>query len=442
MKEIFQNFLNRLAHLDKILVILIFFFPLLLSISIFLADLFASISALILIILLFFQDNRKIFYQIKFEIYYFLIFYFIILLTLFFSFSIKNSFLSSFFYFRYFLFAISIFYLLIKYPFFCKIIFSSIILALSLIFLDSLVQLILEKNILGYKHGFDGTKYITSFFNDEKKLGSYIVRLLPFVLSIFYYLNLNKYNQYILLCAGLLIFLSSERTALFLYLVVLLSYIFIFKKKFKTIIIFIIFFIIMIMTNEQRSFKFIEYTLQQLGISKTEWNEDHSDKIRYFSKEHEDLALTAFFIFKNNYLIGIGTKNFHGSCEFYKKKQNQENKNYLDFTQRNNELTCSTHPHNTYLQILSEIGIFGFFMIFTFFFKIVATNIKILFQKKTDHNKITYYLINLAIIINLFPFIPSGNFFNNWLSLIIFYSLGFWLFINQKNKKKLQNENN
>ena len=72
----------------------------------------------------------------------------------------------------------------------------------------------------------------------------------------------------------------------------------------------------------------------------------------------------------------------------------------------------------------------------------MATNIKNLFQKKKDHNKIKKLLINLSIIINLFPFIPSGNFFNNWLSLIIFYSLGFWLFINQKNKKKLQNENN
>ena len=40
--------------------------------------------------------------------------------------------------------------------------------------------------------------------------------------------------------------------------------------------------------------------------------------------------------------------------------------NYLNFLNRNNEITCSTHPHNTYLQILSEIGIFGFYDIFLF----------------------------------------------------------------------------
>ena len=50
----------------------------------------------------------------------------------------------------------------------------------------------------------------------------------------------------------------------------------------------------------------------------------------------------------------------------------------------------------------------------------------------------SYYFLNLGIIINLFPFIPSGNFFNNWLSLIMFYPLGYWLFINQENKKKVE----
>ena len=47
----------------------------------------------------------------------------------------------------------------------------------------------------------------------------------------------------------------------------------------------------------------------------------------------------------------------------------------------------------------------------------------------------SYYFLNLGIIINLFPLIPSGNFFNNWLSLIMFYPLGYWFFINQKIKK-------
>ena len=82
---------------------------------------------------------------------------------------------------------------------------------------------------------------------------------------------------------------------------------------------------------------------------------------RYFSKEHEDLALTAFTIFKDNYLNGTGIKTFHDVCNLYKLNEKKKNISYLDYLNRNNKITCSTHPHSTYLQILSEIGIFGFF---------------------------------------------------------------------------------
>ena len=65
MKIIFTQFVNKTNNLDKLLITLTLFFPFLLSISIFFADLFASISALIILCLLFFKENKKIFYKIK-----------------------------------------------------------------------------------------------------------------------------------------------------------------------------------------------------------------------------------------------------------------------------------------------------------------------------------------------------------------------------------------
>ena len=59
------------------------------------------------------------------------------------------------------------------------------------------------------------TNFITSFFHDEKKLGSYLVRLLPLFLSLFYFFNLKKFSNYIILIFGFFIFLSSERTCSF-----------------------------------------------------------------------------------------------------------------------------------------------------------------------------------------------------------------------------------
>ena len=40
-----------------------------------------------------------------------------------------------------------------------------------------------------------------------------------------------------------------------------------------------------------------------------------------------------------------------------------------------------------------------------------------------------------AVFINLWPIIPSGNFFNNWLSMIYFYPIGFYLYFKYKNEK-------
>ena len=149
--------------------------------------------------------------------------------------------------------------------------------------------------------------------------------------------------------------------------------------------------------------------------------------------------MTAFTIFKDNYFNGSGIKTFYEVCNLYKLDEKKKNKNYLGYLNRNNKITCSTHPHNTYLQILSEIGIFGFFFIFLFFAKTLYENIKIIiFSKKLQNIEMSYYFLNLGIIINLFPLIPSGSFFNNWLSLVMFYPLGYWLFIYQENKKRIE----
>ena len=48
---------------------------------------------------------------------------------------------------------------------------------------------------------------------------------------------------------------------------------------------------------------------------------------------------------------------------------------------------------------------------------------------KTHKSTIDNYQIILlgSIIINLFPLVPSGNIFNNWMSIIYFIPVGFIL---------------
>ena len=208
------------------------------------------------------------------------------------------------------------------------------------------------------------------------------------------------------------------------------------KYKIKFAFFGLIFLITLLTLSKDHRYKYLTYTLQQFGVLETKWNSNYGGNLKFYSQEHENLAYSALQIFKKNILTGSGIKTFYLACNELKSKITIKptNKDKTSFFNRNNQIKCSTHPHNYYLQILSDSGIFLFLIVFSFFLHILIKNIKLIFKKNIKINELSYYFLNIGIIINLFPLIPSGNFYNNWLSLIMFYPLGFWLYINQKIK--------
>ena len=61
---------------------------------------------------------------------------------------------------------------------------------------------------------------------------------------------------------------------------------------------------------------------------------------------------------------------------------------------------------------------------------------KIIFKKfKNKINNVESFnaFFYLGIFINLFPILPSGNFFNNWLLLMIHLPLAFYIASNKEN---------
>ena len=88
---------------------------------------------------------------------------------------------------------------------------------------------------------------------------------------------------------------------------------------------------------------------------------------------------------------------------------------------------CNTHPHNLYFEFLSELGLIGliflligFFYIFTHF----IITLKNIFLKNNVNFHYSFLFSLLGIILSLFPLFPSGSFFNNWLSSILYFNLG------------------
>ena len=89
------------------------------------------------------------------------------------------------------------------------------------------------------------------------------------------------------------------------------------------------------------------------------------DNILIFSKDHTGHFKLALYLFKENPIFGVGTKMFRVIC-------NDEKYRLVDIV-NGTELvrSCSTHPHNVFLQLLTETGLVGFLPIFVLFIFIV-----------------------------------------------------------------------
>ncbi len=448
----FSHLFKDINNLQKITLTLLLFLPLALTTSIFIADLFASIIAIITISWII--NDKSLSGPLKFlkkPIFIIFSFYLIIILSLIFSTNLSKSFLPSFFYFRYFLLSLGFFILIYNFNFTLKLTLISLLLLLILISLDSIIEFLKIKKIFGLtlpdSRVNTGTAYfLTSFFDDEKKLGSFLIRILPLILSLLILLDfkiLKKIDSKLLviILVGILIFLSSERVAFFLFL-----FFFIFSLKVLnnrlTILLFVIFSLTFLSFAQPRIYaKYVYATLAQFNLIDFYYVYDKEGNFKsiidnldfsnvyYISEEHQKLAKSGIEIFKENPITGSGIKTYHRYCKNLKEKKS------LD-------IKCSSHPHNTYIQIASDIGIFGLIIISIIFLYILLLNIKILFTKNLSTIKKSFYILNLGIIINLMPFIPSGSFFNNWMNLMFYFPLGLWLYLYyQLNSQNKINEN-
>ena len=101
-----------------------------------------------------------------------------------------------------------------------------------------------------------------------------------------------------------------------------------------------------------------------------------------------------------------------------------------------NQFSCTTHPHNFYFQQLAENGLIGFLGILIIFTYTLISLFKKIYYVNFKKNNIIEFsstMILIGLFINFWPIVPSGNFFNNWLSIIIFFPIGFLkYFLNRK----------
>jgi O-antigen ligase len=329
---------------------------------------------------------------------------------------------SSLFYFRFGFFTLAIWYVCDNIPKIKIYFYYLILFVFIIIFIDSLYQYFSGYNILGFEYK---DNRVTSFFGTEMILGSYIIKILLIfiILSICEFVNKLKvyFSTAVLIMSFIIIALSGERVALFNFYIMFFLLILIINRKitylfFGLLLIISLSFILLTPNLNER---FIKHTFSANQINL------HGSDIRIFSNVHQQIYTSSIKIFKDNPIFGTGTKTFREICSKPK------------YASRN---SCSTHPHNIYIQLLAETGIIGFLPIFSLYLFSAYILIKKLYYNFTNNslNNVSkiYLVILVPIIINLFPFMPTGNLFNNHFSAMLFFPLGFCLhYYYSKNNK-------
>ena len=344
--------------------------------------------------------------------YIFLIFYIILNISAVFSTEPIYALKTSLPYLRYYFFIVAFFYCVkterkFTNQFLISLICTLVITALSgyaEYFFD--ITFSLSENYIKHEHRLSG------FFGDELILGGYLSRMLPLLIVL---IIITKKNN-IIYSLGIIviyfaIFLSGERASLLVGTISFASYIFFSHlktlQKITILTISILLMVIILKNDKVVNNRMILETTKQIY---------DNEKIYFFSKEHTTHYKTAIRMFLDKPILGHGPRTFRIVCSDEKFYRNIH--------------SCTSHPHNFLIQLLAEIGIFGvsFFVIFIYsLFKFIR-NLSFKFPIAPF-----YYL---PLITFTFPLVPTGNFFNNWLSITCYLSISISLYYLSLNEKK------
>ena len=401
---------------EKIINIYSYFFILLFFPSfvtgVFLPNLVCGIFVLMSLILNF-QNLRELFLKYLLPSLCFIFFYILILTSSIFSNHYIHSLESSALYFTYLIYVLSLIILFQKKEEFRKLFFLCGILTCLILCIDAFYEFLNGSNILGYS-SIDGR--IAGLFGDRWVLGRYLIYILPVLVGM-YFLEKDKFDNYryiflitIILTSVVIIF-SGERAAFLLFFLYLLLILIFLLNKLPTIRIFQFLFLIILLlilpflffeTSERIKDNFILYLTS-----------NDYEKNQYLS-----MFVTSWKMFAENLYIGVGPNNFRYDCS--------------EPIYNVSKWSCSTHPHSTFFQILAELGIFSFLIVYSVFGYFVYKSITLVFSKNISHKSFGIYSIQCAIIIYLFPLMITGNFFLSWYGFIYYLPISLFMVYSSK----------
>lgn len=311
--------------------------------------------------------------------------------------------------------------------------FLILTLCLYFVIMDSYVQYFFRIDIFGNELDNQLAVRLTGpFINGEQIVGSYLSKFgyISFGYLLGTYIN-NKFTKNLLLglffiSIYIIIFLSGERMAFILFnFGILLFLIFDRSFFFKIIRLLIICLPILIIISISSQSDIIKRAISTFDILGINFDKKNNDTKNFLDSHYGAHYLTAFEIFKDNPLIGVGNKMYREKCNDQK---------YENIKSKMASARCSTHPHNIYFQVISENGLLGISAFLILVFIIIRNSYLVMIKENSYLAKSIF----VSIILFFWPLQSNGGLYNNRYTTMLFFILALLILIKEK-KMNLNN---
>ena len=303
--------------------------------------------------------------------------------------------------------------------------------------IDIIIQHIYGSDLFGiepFEERYNG------IFESEAIAGGYIQKFSIFALLSIFFLNINETKKRLIIfflinLLGTAIILTNDRMPFIIFIFVI-SFLSFFLKKYakffflNLISILLIFFILFnnySITNKrylslksELNYDVIKNNLIKItnifntrAVIELESNSENiAEKNVRFTGGYLRIYNAAKHLWYKNPIIGTGVKSFWYEC--------------IKLPPDSNHISCSTHPHNIYLEIIVNQGILGiltFIFLIIFIFKEYYNEHKIIMN--SQKNLTLYILLFTLIFAELIPLRSYGSIFQTvngsifWLILAI-----------------------
>ena len=425
-------FINNKFHFIKTsyLNLLISSLPLALIIG----NLATNINIILICIFGIWKFGKEIFYIKSKENYLIYLFFLYLIITTFFNNFLninKNDLyldhlLKSFYFLRYLIMFLAISKLIEKNEFNTNIFFISCAFFSFIVAVDVIFQTIFKINIFGYPLI---NNRASSFFKGELIAGGYLQKFILFFILIFSIKKKFKNLNLIIILSIIFlipIILTGNRMPTILYMISILL-ILILEKKFKNLILtFIILSCIIFSFANFGSNKRLQTDLKVFFSNSINIINNAPKLFIYNKLDNEYVWHTGYLIqfnsgvqqWKQNKFFGRGLKSFRINCSYVKYQ------------------TCSSHPHNYFIEIMLDMGVLGLSLIYLVFFIASKNFLQIYSKEKNLNSRLTCVIFFILIFLEFLPLRSSGSFFTTSNATFLFLTLA--IFLNVKKIQKLE----